>query len=110
MKANIHRSTRRHSPAFPNNPLGAPQTHAQARSPPGTKWVLKANIHRGKGVQVVPQPDAVLKALERAAPEGGGVTVGDSGEGDGFKHVLVQSYMNPQVCVERLLLLAGFGS
>lgn len=28
-------------------------------SPPDSKWVLKANVHRGKGVQVVSQTEAL---------------------------------------------------
>lgn len=66
------------------------RSHLQAQLPPETKWVLKANIHRGKGVSVLPQQEAVSRALERA-------------EGtDGYRHVLVQSYLHPQVRVATL--------
>jgi hypothetical protein len=42
-------------------------------------------------VSVVPQDEAVTRALQRGGAEG------DGGGGDGYRHILVQSYMQPQV-------------
>jgi hypothetical protein len=77
----------------PDSPSVPPSRRpaAQARTPPDTKWVLKANIHRGKGVSVLPQREAVRAALQRATPE----EAGDLGTG--YRHILVQSYLSPQV-------------
>ncbi|KAI8476030.1 MAG: hypothetical protein J3K34DRAFT_516940 [Monoraphidium minutum] len=58
---------------------------AQAGPAPGAKWVLKANLHRGKGVSVVPQEVAAEKALEPGT------------EPNGYKHVVVQSFLQPQL-------------
>ncbi|GBF95305.1 hypothetical protein Rsub_08336 [Raphidocelis subcapitata] len=61
----------------------------QARSPATAKWVLKANVHRGKGVSVLPQPEALSRALERAEGAGGGGEGGEAPENEGYRHILM---------------------
>eukprot|EP00775_Hariotina_reticulata_P003824 gene3824-4082_t len=68
--------------------------------PPDTKWVLKANMHRGQGVSVVPQHEALSKALEHtrdgsAAGAGGGEGAG----GVRYHNVVVQQYLASQLVI-----------
>ncbi|KAK9830487.1 hypothetical protein WJX72_011998 [[Myrmecia] bisecta] len=68
------------------------QPHAQqaqhAQHAPGPMWVLKDGEHRGTGVHVLPQAEAIAAALNRTAR--------------GFhKHTLVQQYVHNQSLVAR---------
>uniref|UniRef100_A0A383WF20 Tubulin--tyrosine ligase-like protein 5 n=1 Tax=Tetradesmus obliquus TaxID=3088 RepID=A0A383WF20_TETOB len=73
-------------------------------SPDDAKWVLKANIHRGKGVSVVPQHQALSQALmhtrEPDSSSSSSSSGGDSAEdGISYHNILVQQYLEPQMVI-----------
>lgn len=62
-----------------------PQEHAAGRWSP---WVLKEDVHRGKGVGVATPAQALLRALQRPPGSGGGT-----------RHVLAQRFLGQQFLV-----------
>lgn len=60
--------------------------HAAGRS---STWVLKEDVHRGKGVATATPALALLRALQRAPKSAGG----------GTRHVLAQQFLGQQYLV-----------
>ncbi|KAL4853083.1 Tubulin polyglutamylase TTLL5 [Chlorella vulgaris] len=65
----------------------AAQLKEDERSGASSMWVLKEDVHRGKGVGVVTAHQALFRALERA-PDGG------------RRHVLAQRFLSQQYLVQ----------
>jgi hypothetical protein len=69
-----------------------------ARLPPDTTWVLKREVHRGKGVSLLPQREAARKARP-VGGEGGDDKPKDK-DASSPPPVLVQSFLRDQLLVE----------
>ena len=89
----------------------APSLLQEQRSGGSSLWVLKEDVHRGKGVGVVTPRQALAQALDRA-PDGGSVwgwgwgsgwgkgwSWGGRGRGPSYKHVVAQRFLEQQYLV-----------
>jgi hypothetical protein len=72
-----------------------------AHLPPDTTWVLKREVHRGKGVSLLPQLEAARRARpEAAAAAAAAAAENNSGDNGGNgTPVLVQSFLRDQLLV-----------
>ncbi|KAF6250579.1 hypothetical protein COO60DRAFT_1646502 [Scenedesmus sp. NREL 46B-D3] len=69
-------------------------------SPADAKWVLKANIHRGKGVSVAPQHQALSQALMHTRDPGSSIgSHSNTVDGATYHNILVQQYLEPQLVI-----------
>eukprot|EP00879_Flechtneria_rotunda_P016502 GHRR01017270.1.p1 GENE.GHRR01017270.1~~GHRR01017270.1.p1 ORF type:complete len:910 (+),score=306.65 GHRR01017270.1:263-2992(+) len=66
-------------------------------SPPDSKWVLKANVHRGKGVAVVPQHQALHQALTHS--KDAAAAASKALNGVMYHNILMQQYLEPQLVI-----------
>jgi hypothetical protein len=79
----------------------APGSNSGSSDGGGLKWVLKANVHRGKGVRVLPQAEAVVAAAGLEGAAAAQQVSKDAKEQpqqpQQQEPILVQSYLSPQV-------------
>jgi hypothetical protein len=72
-----------------------------AKLPPDTTWVLKREVHRGKGVSLLPQREAARRARPAAvAAEEGGEDKAASNDAAAETPVLIQSFLRDQLLVD----------